>query len=515
MISAITEKRYLCSDEQLEAIHRALIQEFEAVSKKQQEQKIRLYNGLFQQILADKYLYKFETPNDPEKAIEADKPYILSIDGKAVKGGVYSITEQYVEIELHENKGRIIPTLDIIIDLRILIDLIDRRIVSIDKEPSKFKLSSAKFLFNPDSFISVKPLNLLLDHSNRNDDLSLNDDQLNAIKSSLERKLAVIWGPPGTGKTKSLQGVIAEMLMNNKKVLFASNTNNAIDSLLKGLINLEKSPYGIFSRLRREGKIIRLGSQTNDLIKEVFSPHAVLEKKSEKILIELEDYESQLEESITRLKELESELTSFNRSSDLKKELDKIRREMSKIPLEDKFLVKIKQIKNDKDLLFSELEKHDFSVFTNVDKLAKMATTLKILKEKVSGIKILINRIKKDLRSIEQSIKNLTQEYENLRMGFFREIINRKKLADLTELLNLENEKQKDLLSNLQEYKNKQKELIEEEALTTGQYINRFKSRLDKILLFPVDSTLIDKLLRTFDMSLSVGVQSLSYRIVL
>ena len=66
MAVEIKEKNYICSDSQLNEIHKAIIQEFEAVSKKQSEQKIRLYNGLLQQDITEKYLYKFEAPNDPE-----------------------------------------------------------------------------------------------------------------------------------------------------------------------------------------------------------------------------------------------------------------------------------------------------------------------------------------------------------------------------------------------------------------------------------------------------------------
>ena len=45
MPTNIKEKNYKCIDPQLGEIHKALIQEYEAVSKKQNEQKIILYNS--------------------------------------------------------------------------------------------------------------------------------------------------------------------------------------------------------------------------------------------------------------------------------------------------------------------------------------------------------------------------------------------------------------------------------------------------------------------------------------
>lgn len=359
MAVEIKEKNYICSDSQLNEIHKAIIQEFEAVSKKQSEQKIRLYNGLLQQDITEKYLYKFEAPNDPEKVIEPDKPYILSTDGKTVDGSIYSITEKNIEIELKEYYGQLIPSLDVITDLRILLDLIDRRIVLFDKEPSKFKVNSAKFLFDPDSSTLVPALYFTFNHTNRKDKIQLNSEQIQAIRSSLENKLTIIWGPPGTGKTKTLLGVIAELLANNKKVLFASNTNNAIDGLLQHLIEKEKSPYEIFKNLNEEGKIIRIGSQTSNDVKRVFSPKAVLEQKSEKIIIKLRELENYLRKEVERLRNLEDEMKSYNKAIELQHKISKFKNDLNQISPSNDYLLQIQTLENNKDLLLLELSKYE------------------------------------------------------------------------------------------------------------------------------------------------------------
>ena len=60
-----------------------------------------------------------------------------------------------------------------------------------------------------------------------------NEGLKSTLKSILTRPLDqiphsyLLFGPPGTGKTKTLQGIIAELLHNGKRVLFSSNTNNA------------------------------------------------------------------------------------------------------------------------------------------------------------------------------------------------------------------------------------------------------------------------------------------------
>jgi hypothetical protein len=67
MQNQLTEQKYVCRDEQRSEIHNALIKEYEALSDRANEQKIKLHNGILQQALADKYIYKFPLPKQPEK----------------------------------------------------------------------------------------------------------------------------------------------------------------------------------------------------------------------------------------------------------------------------------------------------------------------------------------------------------------------------------------------------------------------------------------------------------------
>jgi hypothetical protein len=60
----------------------------------------------------------------------------------------------------------------------------------------------------------------------------LNDKQAEAVASALGRDTTFIWGPPGTGKTRTI-GKIGEQLMRaGRSVLVVSHTNNAVDQAL-------------------------------------------------------------------------------------------------------------------------------------------------------------------------------------------------------------------------------------------------------------------------------------------
>ncbi|TNE71661.1 AAA family ATPase [bacterium] len=69
------------------------------------------------------------------------------------------------------------------------------------------------------------------------EDGSRNQAQFASIEKALNTNISFIWGPPGTGKTSTLGFVVANFLLHEKKVLFASNTNRAVDVGVKSIID--------------------------------------------------------------------------------------------------------------------------------------------------------------------------------------------------------------------------------------------------------------------------------------
>lgn len=60
-------------------------------------------------------------------------------------------------------------------------------------------------------------------------DENRNEAQCESIQKALYNPVSFIWGPPGTGKTSTLGYVVANLMLQDKKVLFLSNTNRAVD----------------------------------------------------------------------------------------------------------------------------------------------------------------------------------------------------------------------------------------------------------------------------------------------
>jgi superfamily I DNA and/or RNA helicase len=113
--------------------------------------------------------------------------------------------------------------------------------------PDGFEVARALTLFGkgePES----SPRATELDHS------SLNDSQRAAVQLCSDRSLAFVWGPPGTGKTRTLAHVVRELLAQQKRLLLVSTTNAAVDQAL-GQIAREADAAEAIAR----GEIVRIG----------------------------------------------------------------------------------------------------------------------------------------------------------------------------------------------------------------------------------------------------------------
>ena len=77
--------------------------------------------------------------------------------------------------------------------------------------------------------------------------LPLNTEQRQAIRSSFGRKLTVITGPPGTGKSQVVTSLLITAAWEGKRVLFASKNNKAVD-VVETRVN-ELGPRPVLLRL--------------------------------------------------------------------------------------------------------------------------------------------------------------------------------------------------------------------------------------------------------------------------
>lgn len=75
------------------------------------------------------------------------------------------------------------------------------------------------------------------------DDTSLNESQLAAVSAALSHPLCLLWGPPGTGKTRTIVAILIQLLLllgdhSTGRVLVTAPTHNAVDNVLRKFIEL-------------------------------------------------------------------------------------------------------------------------------------------------------------------------------------------------------------------------------------------------------------------------------------
>ena len=71
----------------------------------------------------------------------------------------------------------------------------------------------------------------------------MDESQRKAVQSSLESKVSVITGPPGTGKTQMILNLIANLMMRDKSVLIASKVNKAVDNIKERYDLIDENQY--------------------------------------------------------------------------------------------------------------------------------------------------------------------------------------------------------------------------------------------------------------------------------
>jgi hypothetical protein len=138
----------------------------------------------------------------------------------------------------------------------------------------------------------------------------INDGQRQAISALAVEKVTVVTGPPGTGKSQMVLNVVAQAVLNNHSVLFASRNNEAVDVVM--------------SRLRGEIRFpgaVRTGNRTNrekaarDMAAALDHISACDSQPSAASLHEeysaLKQQLSEAEETLHRVRELEALLESY------------------------------------------------------------------------------------------------------------------------------------------------------------------------------------------------------------
>ena len=136
----------------------------------------------------------------------------------------------------------------------------------------------------------------------------LNDEQRVAVGKALTNEVTYIWGPPGTGKTKTLGVLIKNLFNKDERTLIASNTNQAVDQVLLKLCQ----ELGRDHPALTDGKIIRRGKIDLQELKEEWGDLIDIDEIVEVKAVDLKEKIAELTDAIDKLNRDSAKLKKFS-----------------------------------------------------------------------------------------------------------------------------------------------------------------------------------------------------------
>jgi hypothetical protein len=187
------------------------------------------------------FLYEFKLDDDTR--IGDDFPVEVDTGEETTRGVTIAIEGDRIVLLLQMQIGDKIEHATLKTAPFFLLEQLIERLESIDDEDAK--CIEALFDENIDtkykSDISIEQRDL-------------NDYQINAARSVMRNQISFVWGPPGTGKTRTLAFAAANLALQGEKVLVISNTNIAVDVALQKTLEYLQDTNDYF-----DGKFIRFG----------------------------------------------------------------------------------------------------------------------------------------------------------------------------------------------------------------------------------------------------------------
>ncbi len=313
----------------------AVEQELAYIRERKIGRSISVYNGMMKANEDNYFRYLFETAE--ERRLFEDTPITLYTQGKEVAGSVLATEGQYVTLILSENIGETVGEAVVEEDISALYLKIIDRLKYLEEKPKEFSLELTDGLFYGGNFKPTQQESLDFDFLT-----PPNPAQLSAIQNALSFPVSFIWGPPGTGKTKTLSMIMYALASQGKRVLVVSHANRAVDNALAAFlkIGLEQGMSNAdLQQITTRYTMTLLNAVEGIRLREFsFFEQSTAMKQSDK------SERAQLKTMMDRKKSLEEARYIFNEKRDLILEAEKIE-------------TKIRKAKTTKQALLDEQQK--------------------------------------------------------------------------------------------------------------------------------------------------------------
>ncbi len=376
----------------------ALDEEIAAIKRGKGGSIVKVFNGRFLREVSGLFVYIFNLENF--LAVLDDSPAEIEIRGNRYPAQVLLTQGLEVEIGIERFCGQHISEAKLQTNLWYLLELLKKKFAEMQNGTAD-TISLSEALFNNQSVLETGFDNLVTCRNcgiknrivNRDPSQTLlcgkckhtigphysssakppNDHQILAIDSSFFSQVSVIWGPPGTGKTKTIAQVIEAHLNAGRRVLLVSHANAAVDEALEDVAEqLKTTPF------YNEGKLVRLGIPQSGHIEKLMEkcPLVLLDKIAAKLGESLSEEKSDLEAEKTGIENIldqyETIFHAIQTARTLSSDLSALRLELS-------------ELTNKLSVANNELKRLEEAQIKNKEKLTE-AKSSGVLKRFFSGL---------------------------------------------------------------------------------------------------------------------------------
>lgn len=307
----------------LESMIEALRIEVNALRRQGATTRIELRQGEQTGTAEGCWLYRFLIME--EIPLRDDSPVRVLCGQRSVAGAVVSFQNGILTLALEADLGPNIPEASLVVDNSFILERLKDCLEEIARGHRPFERALAERVLQPDH---ARTATAALDPAIG---ARFNREQAQALQQALERPVLYIWGPPGTGKTTTLAGIVEAHYRAGRSVLLVSNTNIAVDTVLEAVARrLKDDPE--FS----EGIVLRYGPVMKEELRRTFGNNVVLDeivarlgealhREKEQLTGELTRLQEERERLTTALKNLERLASAHRSASELERTLPRLR----------------------------------------------------------------------------------------------------------------------------------------------------------------------------------------------
>lgn len=264
----------------------ALDEEIETIKEGRGSNSAKIFGGRLLREIPGDYPYAYGFTLENYLSLPDESPGEIIIGAERHQGQVLTVEGLKVEFAVADLLGDTIPEARLQTDPWFLLEMLqDKLEEQFGTNPEHFKLAEQLFAGESHAVPAAAEGDGSADGGATTADGSAvptysssvdppNEAQQRAIEASFGSTLSVIWGPPGTGKTRTIAKAVEAHLNAGRRILLVSHANNAVDEALEAVAEHLHS-----TSLYKEGKLIRLGKPQEEHLR-------TLEDKYEMVLMQ-------------------------------------------------------------------------------------------------------------------------------------------------------------------------------------------------------------------------------------